>query len=114
MAAANRKMSDVWLHFSKPQNGEVKCQLCNNSLSYSNTTSNLRDHLQRKLKDKYSSPLFDPKQSNLLTFRQSSCSESRKADLVVKIVGYIARDLKPLNTVEGSGFKDMIETCSPG
>ncbi len=57
---------------------------------------------------------------NLLVVKQRHCprrpplSEKRKRVITDKIAEFVALDMRPVNIVEGEGFKDWMHTLEPG
>ena len=43
-----RKTSDIWSFFTKSESGNATCNICNGTISYKSTITNLKKHLQRK------------------------------------------------------------------
>lgn len=41
-------------------------------------------------------------------------SEKRKRDITDKIAEFVALDMRPVNIVEGDGFKELMRTLEPG
>ena len=106
-----RRKSDVWEFFSKKDKSAL-CKICNKEYAYHGGTSNLRDHLMRLHPSKLPSPSNQPLLDSFL--KQSKCSDYCAKKITELIVDMVVRDLRPAATVEGSGFKALINYIEPG
>ena len=96
-----RTTSDVWEHYDKVDDGEVKCKLCNKSQKYSGGTSNLRNHLDRYHAAKYSIP----KSPTITKFtRLHTCTPDRRRKITKMLSSFIAKDMRPINVIQVSVF----------
>ncbi|XP_062542060.1 E3 SUMO-protein ligase ZBED1-like [Armigeres subalbatus] len=48
MATQKRKISAVWMHFTKESKSRARCKLCHQMLKFCGNTTNLQNHLARK------------------------------------------------------------------
>ena len=106
-----RRKSDVWEFFSKKDKSAL-CKICNKEYAYHGGTSNLRDHLMCLHPSKLPSPSNQPLLDSFL--KQSKCSDYRAKKITEHIVDMFVCDLRPATTVEGSGFKALINYIEPG
>ena len=104
--------SDVWKFFSKCTDSasRVKCDLCDKEFTYCGTTSNLRDHLQRRHQDQYKP---QQQQQTLITLSQR-CSESKSKAIMDLLADVVAMDMRPMTIVEGEGMIRLLKFLEPG
>ena len=123
MEDQNKKRSDVWSYFEKVDDGKkAKCSLCSKVLAFCGGTTNLREHLTSKHPFQYEAKRnskatrpFQAQQGKLDTFvKQRNCSESRATEITERIADMIVLDLKPIASVEGEGFKELMNCVEPG
>ena len=114
MAAQLR--SDVWDHFRKKEKTAVCCY-CEKELAFCGGTTNLRDHLTRIHPLKYTPEGEKNKASSskpIDTFvRKTVCSEGHARKITSLMVEMLVLDLRPAATVEGDGFKRLINYLEP-
>ena len=58
-------------------------------------------------------PPARPSQTTLESTIRRPCTEKRKGDLTAAVVYVVAVDMKPINTVEGKGFKHLMKVAEP-
>lgn len=93
------KRSTVWDVFVRV-NGEVQCTLCDVKLKFCSSTSNMMYHLRTK--------------------HPGTLSEGGQAEAsvggvtTVLICRMIERDLLPVSTVDGEGFRELLAHLTPG
>lgn len=93
------KRSTVWDVFVRV-NGEVRCTLCDVKLKFCSSTSNMMYHLR--------------------TRHPGTLSEAGQAEpsgsgfTTVLICRMIERDLLPVSTVDGEGFRELMAHLTPG
>ncbi|XP_065115787.1 E3 SUMO-protein ligase ZBED1-like [Paramisgurnus dabryanus] len=116
------RKSKVWMHFEmvKDDPKKVKCKLCQQLMSYHSSTTNMAFHLKR-IHPQYqtddgssSSTGAAPKLTQRKLDLRPPLSEKRKRDITDKIAEFIALDMRPVNVVEGEGFKELMRTLEPG
>ena len=108
--------SDVWNFFTL-DGKEVICKHCDTSLAYHGTTSTMRSHLNTKHTLLYDGGKKKPKDGLVQTkvsYISATCSSATKDRVTRKIINFIATDLRPLSTVEGKGFIELMETAVAG
>ncbi len=101
--------SDVWKYCSKSSDSSVKCGLCDKELTYSGTTSNLRDHLLRRHAVKYK-----PQQQKTLVSLRQKCPKSKAKAVMNLLVDVVTMDLRPIAIVEGVGMTRLLKYLEPG
>ena len=119
--ADNRVRSDVWTSFEKlsEKKNKVKCKICSKELAFHGGTTNLREHLLSKhplqYKSQPSTSSSGGKQGTLYSFaRPTRCAEPRATEITDKISSMIAMDMKPIQMVEGEGFRSLMSYLEPG
>ncbi len=114
--ASNRPKSNVWAFFTKKGERKVACRLCGKDYAYHGGTSNLRDHLTRCHSKEFSqaNPSHQPTIQSFLPRSTCKCSTGRAKEITSHIVDFIARDLRPMATVEGKGFLNLMKCVEPG
>ena len=125
--------SEVWSYFGFPGaddgSGRILtktraiCRLCTEDQPYKNNTSNLFYHLERHHKDVYAK--LKKSASTSKESQQSSIAESfaassplsdssvRHKQLVDAVGSFIVQDLRPINVVEGKGFRQLMKVAEP-
>lgn len=122
MAEKNLR-SPVWQYFTLVDNVDgkkkAKCNLCKTELSYTGgstgTMSNHLKHVHKSLKPESTTEkkLVQPP---ITAFRSPVVSQMSKVKwqkCTAKLAEMCARDLRPLNIVEGGGFKDFCKELNP-
>ena len=100
-----RRKSDVW-EFFRRKISRLYARFVTRNMRITEVPSNLRDHLMRLHPSKLPSPSNQPLLDSFL--KQSKCSDYRAKKITELIVDMVVRDLRPAATVEGSGFKALI------
>lgn len=112
---SNFVRSDVWDHFKKGEKTATCCH-CRKELSYCGGTTNLRDHLTRIHPLKYTPETDKSKVSiaKIDTFvNKTVCSESHAKKITNLMAEMLVLDLRPAATVEGVGFRRLINYLEP-
>ena len=106
--------SDVWEHFKKSDKKAICCY-CDKELAYCGGTTNLRDHLSRIHPSKYSpDSLVEKKTPKIDSFvKRTICSEGHAKKITNLMVEMVTVDLRPAATVEGTGFRRLINYLEP-
>ena len=87
--------------------------MCGNELTYHGSTSAMNEHLKLKHPLDSELPESKSKRIKLATFTKK-CSKGRTDRINTLIVRMIARDIRPLNVVNGEGFNALISYLEPG
>ncbi|KAL0151742.1 hypothetical protein M9458_052968 [Cirrhinus mrigala] len=91
-------------------------------MSYHSSTTNMAFHLKR-IHPQYqtddgssssSSTGAAPKLTQRKLDLRPPLSEKRKREITDKIAEFIALDMRPVNVVDGDGFKELMRTLEPG
>ena len=98
----NRPKSNVWGYFSKKGDRKVSCCLCSKNYTYHGGTSNLQDHLTCFHLKEYQQSNSLSQATIRLFLPRSKCSDGRTKEVT-------ARDLCPMNSVEGQGFLNLMK-----
>jgi zinc finger BED domain-containing protein 1 (E3 SUMO-protein ligase ZBED1) len=122
--ALGNKSSNVWQFMNKLDCGKkAECKLCMKKLAFHGGTTNLHNHLRdvHPLQYKVASKeavSFGPKQSKLTEFSRfapsKSCPQERGNKIDDLIVNFIIKDMRPLNSVNGTGFQSLVKFFEPG
>lgn len=121
--------SVVWKNFGFPStNGEITsretviCKLCCKSLKYHSTTSNMSAHLHSMHYSEYAERLATEEEPRLKRARITSFlppSSSRclpaawQEAITKKVTEFICKDMRPVNILQGDGFKEFIREIEP-
>ena len=126
-----KKSSPVWDSFEKINDKQVKCKFCLDVLSYRGGTSSMLSHLQSKhpsitqtqpLNCSSTRSVGQPisnegraKQSTMANFvtLQKRCSPGWAETIISLIMKMVALDMMPVYTVEGKGFRQLMEFVEP-
>ena len=97
------------------------CSLCDGlQLTYTGGTTNLLNHLESKHPIAHKTAAGDSdsgtkKQATMFSFhRVKCCPLERDSAITNRIAEFIARDLKPISTVDGTGFRQLMNYVEPG
>ena len=91
--------------------GRVTCKFCGEQLAYHGATTMMNEHLKRKHPTNIEVE-SKSKQRKLRPVHKTS--KERTDNINSLIVGFIARDLRPVNIVNGQGFHALIAYLEPG
>lgn len=123
MAANGRKhTSRVWDYFELievVEKGKIRkaaCKLCDGvNLAYAGGTTNLHNHF--KLKHPSSVAECSGKEAGKKQLTLGDCKKyhpERAKNITARIAEYIARDLRPISSVNGRGFRQLLQYIEPG
>ena len=115
LKAVSSLWSDVWDHFEKGEK-TAKCKHCDRELSFCGGTTNLRDHLLRNHTKEYQVKKdSDESKRKIDEFvLKTTCSSTRARKITQLLVDMVAMDARPTATVEGTGFKRLLNYLEPG
>jgi len=109
--------SNVWTHAKRIDENSAKCNLCNETISAKggNTTT-----IKRRLVaihkidvDKADATTPSPSITGFLMASKPKLSKARSAEIDRRIAAFVACDGRPISTVEGDGFRDLITYIEP-
>ena len=113
--------SDVWktFGFKVDSSGvitntkKVTCCNCSLSIAYSGNTTNLKSHLQQCTKGPSKSETSTI--SSFFTSSKSKLSHNSKRhkELTTDLLNFVVRDVRPLNLIEGKGFRAFMNLAVP-
>ena len=121
--AKRKRSSPIWEYFELTdvlKDGEMiktaSCTLCDDvQLAYTGGTTNLFNYLRFKHIDEYKtvtgedSSSSHKRQTNIVSFNR--CYYAAK--VTNRIVQFIIRDMRPVSTVDGSGFQNLLGLLEP-
>ena len=124
------KTAPVWKCFGfdrndrKGKSSKALCKLCGKSVAHAVGTTNLKNHLYIWHRNEYNKlfavPELMPKEQLVLTeFMRpahieklaANCNRAKK--LTAAIAKFIARDLRPITIVDGTGFLNLMQIAEP-
>ena len=111
--------SVVWEFFEKQNAKKVKCKLCpapGTTLAYHGGTTCMKNHLASRHKEEYASLTSDgtKSQPTIQPFlKRNGCSAERAKQITHLIAEMVARDLRPINIVEGDRFTRLLNILEP-
>ena len=121
------KKATCWEYFEKVLNSEnstkgkakyrVSCTFCGDELAYHGATSAMHEHLKRKHPIETAADQPQPKaakQMKLEAFTACKTSKEGADHINTLVTGVIVRDLRPVNIVNGDGFKALMAYLEPG
>ena len=114
-----KRTSRVWDFFELNdivENGKkikkASCKLCNGvHLAYAGGTTNLHNHLEAK-HPSYLEKDEEKKQLTLPGFK--NCPPARSNKITMLVAEFVARDMRPISTVDGNGFQQLLCYMEPG
>ena len=102
------KTSPVWSHAKRVDSDTAKCNLCEEILSAKGgNTSTIMRHLAAVHKVDVDKPSAAPSSITnfLVPSKAKVLSKARSVEIDRSIASFIARDGRPIRTVEGDGFR---------
>ena len=109
--------SYVWTHAKRIDENSAKCNLCNETISAKGgNTTTIKRHLVAIHKidvDKADATTPSPNITGFLTASKPKLSKARSAEIDRRIAAFVACDGRPISTVEGDGFRDLITYIEP-
>ena len=121
--------SPFWAHFGfeidksgkRVDEKSVRCRLCNNKVNFSGNKTNLGQHLQIWHPDVSTGAGSSHSKSLQLTLGSFSgsrvkniASDTKRAQEITKsIVEFVAKDMRPVALIEGTGFQSLVATLEP-
>jgi len=83
------------------------------SLAYFGGTTNLRSHLEAKHPSKVKDD--DAHQRKQLSLPVAkNCPPTRSSKITTLIAEFVAKDMRPISSVDGSGFQQLLQCMEPG
>ena len=123
--------SPYWAHFGfevdkqgkRLDEKSVRCRICNHKVGFSGNTTNLGQHLQKWHPEVLSGEGSGAKASKVQQLTLESCSvrpisklpsgSKRAKEITQRIAEFIARDMRPVSVIEGTGFVNLVATLDP-
>ena len=103
--------SSVWSSYNKINEKEVQCKLCHAKLAYHRSTTTMHSHLRAKHP---AGPSTGQQQSVASFMIRSTKSDARRAEQTTALITkMIAKDMLPINFVEGEGLRSLMEFVEP-
>ena len=127
------RISPVWIHFGYKKDSagvlikgtRAYCKLCCQTVAHGGGTTNLKNHLRLNHPSEYTN-LFpgdenvDEKQHKIEDFARPtatvarlSASSHRAKLLTEAITDFIVKDMRPISTVDGEGFVNLMGIAEP-
>ena len=109
------KTSNVWMHVKRINDNTAKCNLCDETVSAKGgNTSTIKRHLISIHKiDVDKMETSSPSIKGFLTPTKTTLTMVRSAEIDRRIAAFIARDCRPISTVDGEGFCELINFMEP-
>lgn len=113
------KRSGVWEHFKLINDDkDAQCKLCGTTFKFSSSTSSLRYHLQNLHAAVLQGGSPSPSQPTIAAVMGRRVCDDRKAEGIrptQTICGImIEKDMMPISTTDGEGFRELIHFMEPG
>ena len=113
-----KPMSNVWTHAKRIDESTVKCSLCDETVTANDgNKTTIKRHLLAINKidvDKTVATLTSVLSvREFFTLSKPKLSKMWSAKIDRHVVAYIARDERPISTVEGEGFRKLITFLEP-
>ena len=98
------------------------CKLCNMEMAYHSTTSNLKLHLEKVHPTEYKQVCDESetegplsKQPKLTAFYSPNVAlpAGKQEAITKKLTAFICKDMRPISTVDGEGFREFIHEVNP-
>ena len=130
LQAPKGSKSPMWLHFGFEidKDGQritekaMRFRLCFREVGYSGNTTNLRQHMEKWHRDQLPGTSKTeceqpwPKQSTLDKYKpvtRMPKSSKQWKEITHSICDFIAKDMRPIATVEGEGFRQLMTVVQP-
>ena len=117
LQAVSSLQSDVWDHFEKGEK-TTKCKHCDRELFFCGSITNLWDHLlwnhAKECRAKKDSDESKCKIDKFALNTRCSSTHTRKRTITQLLVDMVAVDAWPTATVEGTGFKQLLNYLELG
>ena len=110
------KRSGVWEHFNLINDDkDANCKLCGTTFKFSSSTSSLRYHLQNLHAAVLQGGSPSPSQPTIAAVMGRRVCDDRKAEgITQRICGMIEKDMMPISTTDGEGFRELMHFMEPG
>ena len=118
-SSSSRSTRVVWEFFEKQNAKKVNCKLCpapGTTLAYHGGTTCMKNHLASRHKKEYALLTSDSTKSQPTIqpfLKRNGCSAERAKQITRLIAEMVARDLRPINIVEGDGFTRILNVLEP-
>jgi len=90
------------------------CKLCDNVfLAYAGGTTNLNNNLEAKHPSEIKKKDKDTHKQMLIPVAKK-CSPARSSKITSLIAEFILRDMRPISSMDGSGFQQLLQYMEPG
>ncbi len=96
-------------------NGRVKCNICEKSYKFNNSTTSHMTHLLRQLPTvvDFSSSQSEKSVGSSEDQKSSSISKKRKKDIARALTKIITVDMRPPHMMKGTGFRSAMKVIEP-
>jgi hypothetical protein len=102
MTTPNKAKSWVWKYFGRADK-EVECSKCNKKMAYHGGTSSMASHLEKIHGLCNTNCAKDvPSVKHFFSTPSKRCTVDRAKEINKMIAAFIAKDMRPINTVEVS------------
>ena len=120
IVSPTRRSARVWKHFGfkKDTSGRIDrskhavCKLCNASVAHGGGTTNLRNHLRLNHHAEYLL-LYSSTETDGINSDTSKMDTKREKMLTEAVADFISKDMRPVSTIDGQGFLNLIHVAEP-
>ena len=107
--------SRIWKYMSLIDIRRLKCNICDKSFKFNNSTTSHMTHLLRKHPTvvDFSSPEQSEKSAGSSEAQNNSISKKRKKDITRALTKIITVDMRPPHMMKGTGFRSAMKVIEP-
>ena len=125
MRPKRSRSSYVWKYFTENvDTSTVTCKLCQAVLKYNSNTSAMDNHLRMKHPlptatvhgndASHASTAASSSRQTTIDFSKRLMTDNRRRKITDLLVNFVVKDVRPISTLSGEGFKDIIQYFEPG
>ena len=108
------KKTSVWYHFTKKNDTDVSCKLCDTVLKYSSSTSSTMYHLKTRHPQASTGKKIHQSQPTLSAMLVGRKDDKQHSEAISqKVCGMLEQEMLPIDFVSEEGFLELMELIEP-